>query len=58
MPVTQPTSCVFGGSDLKTLYITSAHQGMNAEQRAADPLAGALFSVRLEVAGVAGATYG
>ncbi|WP_295991880.1 SMP-30/gluconolactonase/LRE family protein [Rugamonas sp.] len=58
MPVKQPTSCVFGGPDLKTLYITSAHQGMDAGQRADDPLAGALFSVRLEVGGVPGATYG
>src|SRR5476651_2753967 len=35
MPVTQPTSSVFGGSDLKTLYISSVFLGMNAEQRAA-----------------------
>ena len=28
LPVTQPTSCVFGGPDLKTLYITSASVGL------------------------------
>lgn len=58
MPVSQPTSCVFGGPDLKTLYITSAHQHMSAERRAGEPLAGALFSVQLDVAGVPPARYG
>lgn len=50
-PVTQPTSCAFGGSDLKTLYITSAWEGLSPQQRAAQPLAGALFAVEPGVAG-------
>lgn len=58
MPVTQPSSVAFGGADLKTLYITSAWQGFDAAQRAADPLAGALFSVQLDVAGVPVARFG
>lgn len=58
MPVTQPSSVTFGGADLKTLYITSAWQGMDAAARAADPLAGALFSVQVDVPGVAPARYG
>jgi sugar lactone lactonase YvrE len=28
LPVNQPTSCVFGGADLSTLYITSARVGL------------------------------
>jgi sugar lactone lactonase YvrE len=28
LPVTQPSSCVFGGADLSTLYITSARVGL------------------------------
>jgi len=28
LPVSQPTSCVFGGADLSTLYITSARVGL------------------------------
>jgi sugar lactone lactonase YvrE len=28
LPVAQPTSCVFGGADLSTLYITSARAGL------------------------------
>jgi sugar lactone lactonase YvrE len=58
MPVSQPSSCAFGGPGLKTLYITSAHEGMGAAQRAAEPLAGALFCVELDVAGVPAARYG
>lgn len=58
MPVTQPSSVTFGGADLRTLYITSAWQGMDAAARAADPLAGALFSVQVDVPGVAPARYG
>ena len=48
LPVTQPTSCVFGGPDLKTLYITSAAVGLEDN---GNPLEGALLSIRTEVAG-------
>jgi sugar lactone lactonase YvrE len=58
MPVSQPASVVFGGPDLKTLYITTAWEGMGEAQRAAEPLAGTLFSVELEVGGVPPARYG
>lgn len=58
MPVSQPASCVFGGPDLKTLYITTAWEGMSDAQRAAEPLAGALFAVDLDVAGLPPARYG
>ncbi|MCX5579620.1 SMP-30/gluconolactonase/LRE family protein [Kaistia terrae] len=29
MPVSQPTSCMFGGPDLRTLYVTSARWGLS-----------------------------
>jgi sugar lactone lactonase YvrE len=44
VPVTQPTSCVFGGEDLRTLYVTSAYAGLSAEQRERNSLEGALLS--------------
>ena len=50
LPVTQPTSCVFGGPDLKTLYITSAAVGLEGN---GNPLEGALLSIRTDVAGQA-----
>ena len=52
LPVSQVTNCAFGGADLRTLYITSAATGLSPEQYAAEPLAGALFAVDLNTAGV------
>ena len=46
VPVSQPTSCAFGGADLATLFITSASQRLSAEALQRQPLAGALFALR------------
>ena len=46
LPVSQPTSCAFGGPDLRDLYITTASRGLSPEQRAREPHAGALFVAR------------
>ncbi len=46
------TSCAFGGKDLKTLYITTAAQGMNQEARTKYPDAGGLFYIDLDIKGV------
>jgi sugar lactone lactonase YvrE len=53
MPVEQPTSCAFGGEDLETLFVTSAWDGLSAEARAVQPLAGCLFSLEPGVRGLA-----
>jgi sugar lactone lactonase YvrE len=53
MPVDRPTCCAFGGPDLATLFITSTSQNMSAEDRAANPLAGGLFTMRPGVRGLA-----
>ncbi|WP_223519001.1 SMP-30/gluconolactonase/LRE family protein [Pseudomonas sp. GL-B-19] len=45
LPISRPTSCVFGGEDLKTLYITSAASPLNHS------LDGAVLSIRVDVAG-------
>jgi sugar lactone lactonase YvrE len=45
LPVSRPTSCVFGGADLKTLYITSAASPRN------HPLDGAVLAVQVDVPG-------
>lgn len=53
IPAPQVTSCCFGGSGLDVLYVTTAHQGMDAAQRAAHPRSGDLFAVKgLGVRGV------
>lgn len=57
LPVSQPTSCCFGGEGLDELYITTAWQGLSAETRRAQPLAGALFRVRPGVRGIPQAVF-
>jgi len=47
LPVTNVTSCCFGGADLTTLYVTTAARGA-----AREPLAGALFAYRPGVRGL------
>jgi len=54
LPVKRPTSCTFGGKDLKTLYITTRHEGRHLEKgEEASENWGGLFSVEIE--GVKGA---
>jgi len=48
----QPSCPAFGGPDLTTLFVTSAHLGMSAAERAAAPLSGALFTQALEIRGL------
>ncbi|MEK6192526.1 MAG: SMP-30/gluconolactonase/LRE family protein [Chloroflexota bacterium] len=57
LPVTQPTSCAFGGENLDELFVTSASEGLSAEERSAQPLAGAVFRLRPGVRGMAAATF-
>ena len=51
MPVSQPTSCTFGGPSLNTLFVTSASMRLDGEQRRAQPLAGALFALDVGTCG-------
>ncbi|MES2973901.1 MAG: SMP-30/gluconolactonase/LRE family protein [Pseudomonadota bacterium] len=57
LPVTNPTCICFGGEDLKTLYITTAQKYMTPQQREAEPLAGALLSIQLDVQGLPEARF-
>ena len=50
---TQPTGCCFGDPDRRTLYVTSARFGLSAEQLQAEPTAGGVFSLRVDVPGIA-----
>ena len=47
MPVKNITTCTFGGSDLKNLYVTTASAGAAPGER----LAGGLFAIESEVCG-------
>lgn len=57
LPCSQITSCAFGGPGLRTLFITSAADGLSPQQREREPLAGGLFALELEIAGVPAQTY-
>ncbi|HLJ20378.1 MAG TPA: SMP-30/gluconolactonase/LRE family protein, partial [Stellaceae bacterium] len=52
LPMSQPTSCAFGGSDLDVLYVTSAFQHMSDVARAREPLAGAIIGIDVGVRGL------
>lgn len=51
LPTSHITNCSFGGPALRTLYITSATSGLTPAQRQAQPEAGGLFAVELDVPG-------
>ena len=48
LPVSRPTSCALGGADGRTLFITSAREGLTREEIAQQPDAGAVFAVQLQ----------
>ena len=52
MPVGNVTTCTFGGTDLRTLYITTAQVALSPEERRQQPLAGGLFRARISVPGL------
>lgn len=45
LPVTNPTCLCFGGTDYKTLYITTASKFLSEDQLSREPLAGALLAI-------------
>lgn len=53
MPVSNITNCVFGGAELRTLYVTTA--SLHAPQ--GEALAGALFAIDMDVAGLEGGRF-
>ena len=52
LPVSEPTMCAFGGSDLRGLYITSARSGLSKDDAARQPHAGGLFRCRAPAPGL------
>lgn len=52
MPVSRPTSCAFGGADMRTLYITSARVGLSDAALDRQPMAGSLFAIEVDTPGL------
>ncbi len=57
MPVPNITSCTFGGSELDTLFITTARFFMSEDAIKKYPLAGSLFSLKPGVKGLPTPTF-
>lgn len=58
LPVARPTALTFGGSDLRTLYVSTARIGLSEGELHGRPDAGRLFAFRTEVPGLPGARFG
>lgn len=52
LPIQRPTSCTFGGEDLRTLYITSASVGLSEEEIEKSFYSGDLFAVETNTIGL------
>jgi len=50
--VTRVSCPAFGSADMKTLYLTTAREGMTPAEAEAQPTAGSVFSIRTDVAGL------
>ncbi|WP_374465922.1 SMP-30/gluconolactonase/LRE family protein [Ferrovibrio sp.] len=57
LPVKAPTMPCFGGPDLRTLFITTARQKHTPEELEKMPLAGGIFSLRVEIPGLPEAPF-
>jgi sugar lactone lactonase YvrE len=52
VPAKNATMVAFGGPDLRTLYVTTARDGMTPAELERWPLSGGVFSMRVEVPGL------
>jgi xylono-1,5-lactonase len=52
LPVSRPTSCAFGGPEMRTLFVTTARFGLDGEQLAAEPHAGSVLAVDVPETGL------
>lgn len=54
LPVSQPSSVALGGPDMRTLFITTASEGLHGRE----PGAGTLFAARVSVPGLPAVAFG
>lgn len=53
----RPTACVFGGADMRTLFIVTSRDDMSFTALDARPLSGSLFALQVDVPGVRHAEF-
>lgn len=56
LPVKRPTSCIFGGNNEETLFITTCSRDLH-EKQTLPPPAGDIFSLKLDVGGLPEAMF-
>jgi len=52
LPVSCPTSCMLGGPDLRTLFVTSARYSLSEDELRQQPFAGSVFAFQVDVPGI------
>lgn len=52
LPLRKPSSVMFGGDDLRTLFVTSVTAGLSREELAQQPQAGMLIAIDVDVPGL------
>lgn len=52
LPIPRPTSCKFGGPDLRTVYVTSAREHLDDDPIARYPLSGSLLAIHVDKPGL------
>ncbi|MCY9697824.1 SMP-30/gluconolactonase/LRE family protein [Paenibacillus alginolyticus] len=58
IPAAKVTSCIFGGDELDTLYVTTARKGLQEDQAGDQPHAGGIFAVKPGVKGTKTYSFG
>jgi sugar lactone lactonase YvrE len=58
LPALLPTSCTFGGHDLRTLFVTTARQGLTPEHLTAHPASGHLLAIDTGIQGLPEPQFG
>jgi len=58
LPVKRPTGCVFGGKDLKSLYVASASVGLSEQEIQESFYSGDLFCIQTDVMGLPSYRFG
>lgn len=57
LPVTNVTSCTFGGAELNELYVTTTGEQLSEAARRRQPLAGSVFRFRLDTVGTVSSVF-
>ena len=58
LPVERPSKLAFGGTDLKTMFITTISDGLGPDAAVSQPLAGHLLAIDLGIEGLPSPVFG